>query len=134
MSKCKGKHHTSICDVKIDGQSSPPSLATPTNSHLNAGAPLFTPTSKTTTTVCANNSQIVLLQTAKAVIQKPDNTSKSVEVRLLLDGGSQKSYLSEKARNVLQLDACEKMYYRLLPLVHVQVKGRYAPSSMCSCV
>ena len=103
--KCKGKHHTSICDAKSGDQSSPPSLATPTNSHLNAGAPLFTPTSKTTTTVCANNSQIVLLQTAKAVIKNPSNPSASVEVRLLLDGGSQKSYLSERARKILQLNA-----------------------------
>ena len=78
--KCKGKHHTSICEANSK-QNSPPSLATSTQSNLSTSVPLFTPAvNKTTTTVYSNNSQIVHLQTARAMIKNPSNVKASVEV------------------------------------------------------
>ena len=39
-------------------------------------------------------------------IHNPDLTDTSLEVRLLFDGGSQKSYLSKRARDLLNLKSC----------------------------
>ena len=49
--------------------------------------------------------QTVFLQTARAVIHYPCDPHISLEVRLILDGGSQKSYISERARGLLNLEA-----------------------------
>ena len=102
--RCKGKHHTSICEADSE-QVQPSSLATPSGSDLSPGAPPFRP-NQTTTNICSSHSQVVFLQTARAVIQNPTNAGTSIEVRLLFDGGSQRSYLSERARDLLHLDAC----------------------------
>ena len=101
--KCKRKHHTSICEAE-GGQTQPTSLATPSGSDLSPGAPPFRP-SQTTTNICSSHSQVVFLQTARAVIRNPTDTGTSIEVRLLFDSGSQRSYLSERARDLLRLDA-----------------------------
>ena len=42
------------------------------------------------------------------MIHNPTDSHSSLEVRLLLDSGSQKSYISERARGLLQLDAVGK--------------------------
>ena len=47
----------------------------------------------------------MFLQTARAVIQNPQDPHMSLEVRILLDSGSQKSYLTKRARESLHLDA-----------------------------
>ena len=48
--------------------------------------------------------QTVFLQTARAVIHHPSKPHVSLEVRLILDSGSQKSYISERARDLLKLE------------------------------
>ena len=95
--------------------------------------------------MCAINSQVVLLQTAKAVIKNPDKAKVSVEVRLLFDGGSQKSYLSKRARDLLKLEACSEQALsiatfgsptgrrKVCPIVNVKLqcsKG-YPDMSLC---
>jgi len=60
---------------------------------------------RTTSTLCLDNLQTVFLQTARAVIHHPRDPHVSLEVRLILDGGSQKSYISERARGLLNLEA-----------------------------
>ena len=60
----------------------------------------------TSTNICSSQSQAVLLQTARAMIHNPDLADTSLEVRLLFDGGSQRSYLSERARDLLNLKPC----------------------------
>ena len=47
--------------------------------------------------------QTVFLQTARAVIHHPSEPLNSLGVCIILDGGSQKSYLSERARGLLNL-------------------------------
>jgi len=107
---CKGKHHTSICDVTE--QNKPTSLADTASYGLRPEAPPFQTRSKdsktTTVTVCSNRSQVVFLQTARAVIKNPKRPKSEVEVRLLLDGGSQRSYISERAQQLLQLHAIDE--------------------------
>ena len=48
--------------------------------------------------------QTVLSQTVRAVIHHLSNPDISLEVCLILDGGSQKSYLSERAQRLLKLE------------------------------
>ena len=98
--KCKKKHHTSICDFS---SSRPQSLAHSAGSGLNPEAPPYQ-SNPTTSNLCSDNLQAVFLQTARAVIHDPDKPQVSLEVRLLLDSGSQKSYISERARGLLHLD------------------------------
>ena len=43
----------------------------------------------------------VLLQTARAVVSRPNDPSHSVNVRLILDGGSQRSYILKRLRDTL---------------------------------
>ena len=45
----------------------------------------------------------MLLQTAYCVIYDPSNPRVSMEVHLLLDSGNQKSYIMERAQNLLKL-------------------------------
>ena len=51
--------------------------------------------------ISAKNS--VLLQSARAVITDPNNPSLEVNVRVLLDSCSQRSYISQRLRDVLKL-------------------------------
>ena len=67
---------------------------------LNPEAPSFATTANN---FCASSVKSVLLQTARAPIYNTTTPHHSVEIRLLLDSGSQRSYLSERARRVLGL-------------------------------
>ena len=98
--KCRAKHHTSICNTAEDHGRS-----TLVDSNLSPAARAFQP-NQTSINVCTSHSQAVLLQTARAVIHNPNLVNTSLEVRLLFDGGSQRSYLSERARNLLHLTPC----------------------------
>ena len=55
-----------------------------------------------TTTNFSNNKNTILLQTASAVVSNL-NSSERKNTLLLLDSGSQRSYISEKLRNELNL-------------------------------
>ena len=44
----------------------------------------------------------VLLQTARTVVSRPNDLSHSFNVGLILDGGSQRSYISKRLRDTLQ--------------------------------
>ena len=118
-SKCKGHHHISICykgasnnHGETDGieRSSSGSSAGPTRSDhesrsqvsglgLNPTAPSFGPT--TTTTMYTHSNQTVLLQMAKAVAVNLDHATRSVEVHIIFDNGSQKSYITSRINCLL---------------------------------
>lgn len=106
--KCKGKHHTSVCEGRDQAPPSvnqtPPSanqtLPSQQTSTLSPDAPPFSATSNN---FCAGSVNSVLLQTAKARIYNVSAPHRSAELRLLLDSGSQRSYLSERARRRLEL-------------------------------
>ena len=124
--KCRKKHHTSICDTSSNpprhtsnhdasssephrasnqdvSSSQPQSLVHSTGSGLNPGATSYQ-SNTTANNLCSDNLRAVLLQTACAVIHNPDDSHISLKVRLLLDSGSQKSYIIERARELLHLD------------------------------
>ena len=112
--QCKGRHHTSICEAQsVSGTPSGElhSLAqtgeSTNTTRLDPGAPSYTPTT-TTSALCSGQQKSVLLQTARGIVQNPRKPQNLVEIRLLLDGGSQKSYLTEGAKQFLGLESSEE--------------------------
>ena len=113
--RCNGRHHTSICkqgqvNTPSPGSSSPGNqgLLHPQNhetSHpLNQG-PLSSPKPPTTTQLyCVSTSVPVFLQTAKAYVYKPNEPGHGITIRLMLDGGSQRSYITQRAKQALGLE------------------------------
>ena len=96
---CEGKHHTSICERGCQSAETP-SLAIPT--ELNPEAPAYTP-STMTSTLSSTSRKAVLLQTACMVVHNLLKPELAIEVRLLFNSGSKRSYLMERAMTLLQL-------------------------------
>ena len=112
--KCRGRHHTSICPTLVPGTSMPATSVTGT--PMPAMSVTRTPTSAahpplpgtphvptTTSSVCVNSHTPVLLQTAKATVCDATqlDTAPRVEVRALLDTGSQRSYITTRLQEAL---------------------------------
>ena len=55
----------------------------------------------TTGLYCVNADTPVLLQTAQACIHKPNNSARGMTIRLMFDGGSQRSYVTERVKKTL---------------------------------
>ena len=111
-------------------------------SGLDPHTPSHSP-STTTSTLCSRQIKTVLLQTALSVVQNPSRPKKLVELRLLLDSGSQRSYLTERARNSsswnqLNTSCCQYLpsdpreeQTKVCPVVNVQMCLKsYAPMSL----
>ena len=88
---CNRKHHPSICDesasVKnvVSNQTNPRNITTP----LNPSALAFVSTD-TTTAMCSTQVKSVLLQTARALVCNPVRPDIPIQMRVLLDSGSQR--------------------------------------------
>ena len=101
-STCNGRHHSSICSGMTQGtsQSSPlPSVLT------SSPRPLSSPQSKQPSTVSMyiDMKTPVLLQTATAIVYSANRPNNTTVIRLILDSGSQKSYITNKLRDSLRL-------------------------------
>lgn len=68
---------------------------------LNPGAAAYTATP--TTSLYIDTNKTVLLQTARAFVYNPYLPQSPLEVRVLLDGGSQRSYVTTRVKNALSL-------------------------------
>ena len=131
--KCKGKHYISICPSS--GNNSTNSRTTPKQEHpqkqsgnycpsgSNEGGPnsgvnssRATPTQEEVqnrsrksrqnlTALYVSASTPVLLQTANALTFKPGNLAAKAKARLILDSGSQRTYVSARLRDHLNLPA-----------------------------
>lgn len=76
----------------------------PPHSSLNSGAPTYTPApNPSDPALWTYLSKHVLLQTATAVAFNPDDPSKAVQIRIVLDTGSQSSYLTNAVQDQLSL-------------------------------
>ena len=110
---CKGKHHTSLCEKTDDKNSSPPRDQKVDTSNTNNESvttmtiPVSTQTHSvdkqtssvhTTTTVC-------LLKTAIADVRAEGNYCKA---NILLDEGAQRSFISRKLANCLNIRSNEQ--------------------------
>ena len=53
--------------------------------------------------MCVGTRNTVLLQTAKATVYNPGNSHRKMTIGIILDGGSQRSYVTERIRDALNL-------------------------------
>ncbi|MCG8033321.1 MAG: DUF1759 domain-containing protein, partial [Candidatus Thiodiazotropha taylori] len=92
----RNSHHRSLCPQKFKMKISSAHFSGEISDVIEQGA-------------CANenvlisNGEVVLMQTATCKIENPAN-SKSETVRLILDSGSQRTYITEKLAEQLQLN------------------------------
>lgn len=118
---CSGRHHGSICSPKInpEDKSKEPgggsalaakskesgggstSAATHLTVGLNPEAEPFKP--PTSTALWTNGNHAVLLQTAQAKVCNPEDKQHWRNIRIVLDSGSQRSYVTNKVREGLGL-------------------------------
>lgn len=109
--RCQGNHHQSICERSFQPAGSTPPVHTNSNLAGDSRSPdergasneIFNATSVIhATTKSARNSYKVLLQTAATYAQE-SNSSIQVPVRILLDSGSQRSYVTNALKDKLKL-------------------------------
>ena len=106
---CGGRHHTSICmknlaeTIKPATQPSTVSQGANPTKSLNPQANTFSST--TTSSMYAGTSSGVLLQTVRMLICNPNGLQSPLEVRVILDSGGQKSYITRQAQDTLSLNA-----------------------------
>lgn len=74
----------------------------PSTSEQSSGATAVDQSQGTTSTFYVNAKMLVLLQTATAPVSNPKSL-KSLQARLIFDSASQRSYISSRIRNVLEL-------------------------------
>ena len=101
--ECDGGHHIAVCQSRFKGSTeiSPPT-SNPPHSSLNPEAPAYAP-SVSDPALWMYSSKCVLLRTATAVAFNPDNPSNTSRVRIVLDTGSQNSYVIDSVQNQLSL-------------------------------
>ena len=113
--KCNGKHHISIC---TKNSSHNHAQKTPSDTELKQQQHEQTSESKISSDKPSRSNQSgnsgtkslftstktpILLQTAKATILPVSRNGKSGNVRVILDGGSQRSYITSRTQDLLSL-------------------------------
>ena len=99
---CNGRHHTSICQKRHDTTTSTSSSTPTTQSTTQASLPTH---GSRSTSMYTDVRTPVLLQTAKAIVANPDQPECQMVVRVIFDGGSQRSYITQEVRQQLNLSA-----------------------------
>jgi len=76
-----------------------------THNGSNIQPPVTSGHTPTTTTglYCINGDTPVLLQMAQAYIHRPSDPACGMAIRLMLDGGSKRSYITERVKEALRL-------------------------------
>lgn len=104
--RCDGKHHQSICNrelistsPKLNSKLTEESLKQESNDHGNSLTENQNSTT-TTTATCTRNPSKVLLQTATTFAYSHHSTT-TIPVRVLLDSGSQRSYVTNHLKKRL---------------------------------
>ena len=101
-----------------------PNLAAPT--ELSPEAPAYT-LNPTTNTLCSTEKKVILLQTDRTVVHNPSKPTLATEVRLLFDCGSQRSYLTEQAMRLLQLQPTGEQTLSIATFGAIQEQTRVCP-------
>ena len=139
--KCQKRHHTSICDSNFS-QNQQVNSPYSTGSGQKSKIPASQPTQPTSALFPQPTSCVS--PNACAVIHLPGGSHSCLRIRLILDGGSQRSYLSERARNVLKLQSTgsqslsiatfgsNRSSIKVCPVVEVGLQLRGYPSMMLS--
>ena len=101
--ECDWRHHVAVCTARSRHPTNPsPHSSEPSRGALNPEAPTYTPTTSDQA-LWTYSSKQVLLQTATVVAFNPDDPSRAVRVRVVLDTGSQSSYVTDDVREHLSL-------------------------------
>ena len=95
--KCNGRHHISICT----NHSPPPSNKPQSKESTNQGDK-SSPESAPAVMFISSKTPI-LLQTAQAIINKTGSAEQGRKIRIILDSGSQRSYITNHLKKGLQL-------------------------------
>ena len=98
---CKGRHHTSICQNGRRGNMSSPPVSSQTSDDSRTTKEVK-PT--VTSSMCVNSRTPVLLQTAKTVVCDVRRPQKTQGARVILDSGSQRSYVTSSLQQLLSLE------------------------------
>ena len=95
--KCNGWHHIGICTrhLPLPGDNSQPRKGT---NQGNKCSPESTPA-----VMFISSKTPILLQTAQAIINKTGSTEQGRKIRITLDGGSQRSYITNHLKKELNL-------------------------------
>ena len=110
-SECNGKHHRTICgesaDLNLKGldlKDAPPDASRDSRTSTSAKLdPEAIPFRHPSTSLLVGARGAVLLQTASVPVYNPDEPGHSMEVRAILDTGSQQSYASQRIKDALAL-------------------------------
>ena len=106
---CEGRHHTSISMKNLAEIIKPATQPSTVSQGANPTKSLYpqanTFSSTTTNSMYAGTSSEVLLQTARMLICNPNGLQSPLEVRVIFDSGSQKSYITRQAQDALPLNA-----------------------------
>ena len=112
---CKGRHHVALCEsrdrssqVSYD-QSRSEEIRSSRLSKRQTDQASQTNSAEPSTSLCGMNlnenseEKGYLLQIAFLIAANPESSSKEVKLRLVIDSGSQRSYLTQRARALLEL-------------------------------
>ena len=102
-SRCRGRHHPSICqrvNVSTDVVASP--NPTPGTQEVISKQGLGV-MQRSTSSLYIGSQTPILLQTAKLELHHVDNDATRVQVRAILDAGSQRTYVTCRVKDQLQL-------------------------------
>ena len=104
--KCHGRHHVSLCPRNSSSLGTNSSQTTHDLTQVSQSSSNVPASgSQNTTNMCVNSQTPVLLQTAKVYLHNPQSDNKShVTVMLVMDSGSQRTFLTNRARQTLNLN------------------------------
>ena len=120
--KCGSKHHISICPRNEPGRQQEPSQEDrSSSSSLNPEAREFNSQSTATcltenTALFVEGNETVLPQTAQAMVYIPTKAKCQTRARIVFDSGSQRSYVTDRIKNTLNLVSKGKRTMPILPL------------------
>ena len=110
--KCGGHHHISICTSNTNNEvKSLHTLNVEGSASLPQSQTLCSPPRESSgrpTVLYINASTPIILQTAKAAIYRPGQPNKKFLARLILDSGSQRSYVTTTVKDKLRLPSERK--------------------------
>ena len=100
---CSGRHHMSICENANRGSGNSEIQSRGSSVVSSDGGERRSNENKTSTTVYVDSNSSILLQTAIAQVSRVHQLHPVVNMRILFDSGSQRSYISERAKAKLNL-------------------------------
>ena len=104
---CSARHHNSICTSSRPVGTPHVKPAQSTSTHhaptTPASSSAVRPPQTSVHSMHVSTRMPILLQTARTRASNPHNSGLSAQVRIILDSGSQRSYVTDRLKEVLQL-------------------------------